>query len=591
MTAFRTLRRLLRRHPGLAALTLLPFLLTYACAMALALLTRAIFDAVSGPAPGGPGLATLAALLAAAGLARVAAAAGLPLAEVAARHVVAATLRHNLLAGLLDRPGALALAVPAGEALDRLRDDPGAVAALVSPACNTAALGLFSAAALALMLSISVPVTLGVFPPMVAAALVARRAGERLGAYHAATRAATGQVAAALGELFGAVEAIKVAGAEERAMARLRPLDAARRRAARREAVFAEVLNAVYRHLGVLGTGVILLLAGRGLRSGALTVGDFALFVYFLDYTAGLTGSAGVLLGLARAADVALGRLLDLLPDAPPERLVAPAPVPLRRPPPLAPTRPAAARPRLAALAVADLTYRHPASGRGIEGVSLRLERGSFTVVTGRVGAGKTTLLHALLGLLPRERGAIRWNGEPVADPAIFFVPPRSAFTPQVPRLFSDTLRDNILLGLAATGGEVAAAIRAAALERDATTLAHGLDTVVGPRGVKLSGGQVQRAAAARMFVRASELLVCDDLSSALDVETERTLWDRLTARGDATCLVVSHRRAVLRRADQIVVLQNGRVAATGTLSDLLVSCDELRRLWDSDPDEAGDAR
>src|SRR3954470_5369411 len=83
---------------------------------------------------------------------------------------------------------------------------------------------------------------------------------------------------------------------------------------------------------------------------------------------------------------------------------------------------------------------------------------------------------------------------------------------------------------------------------------------MVGPRGVRLGGGQMQRAAAARMFVRQPELLVFDDLSSALDVETERLLWERLAGRPDLTCLVVSHHRAALERADQIIVLEDGRV-------------------------------
>lgn len=255
---------------------------------------------------------------------------------------------------------------------------------------------------------------------------------------------------------------------------------------------------------------------------------------------------------------------------------------------------------RLERLEVHGLTYRFPGTDNGIENINLSLARGSFTVVTGRVGAGKTTLLRTVLGLLPRDTGTITWDGVDIDDAATCFVPQRSAYTPQVPRLFIEPLRDNILMGLPEQQVDLAGALRMGVLEQDVALLERGLDTVVGPRGVRLSGGQVQRAAAVRMFVRDPELLVFDDLSSALDIATERSLWERLEARRSGppegqggrantaepsplTCLVVSHRRAALRRADQIVVLKAGRVDAVGTLDELLPVNHELQRIWRGD--------
>ena len=122
---------------------------------------------------------------------------------------------------------------------------------------------------------------------------------------------------------------------------------------------------------------------------------------------------------------------------------------------------------------------------------------------------------------------------------------------------------------------------------RDLLVLEKGLDTMVGPKGVRLSGGQIQRSAAARMFVRDPELLVFDDLSSALDVETEQKLWERLDERrsGDnpVTCVLVSHRRAVLQRADQIIVMKDGAVDSQGTLGELLERSAEFRALWNDE--------
>jgi ATP-binding cassette subfamily B protein len=496
-------------------------------------------------------------------------------------------LRKNLLRHILRRPGASALPDSPGEAISRFQGDVFEIPLFALWMNDLQGSLWFTVIALGIMLSISPTITLLALLPFIVVGIVANAATNRIETYRRASRKAAGKVTGFIGEFFGAVQAVKVATAEEGVIARFGQLNDERRRLSLKDRLFNEILHSIFRNAVNLGTGAILILAGQAMRDGSFTVGDLAMFTFYLDFVGDLTAFSGLLVARYRQIGISIERMARLMEGAPPEALVEFGPVYMdgKFPDVTYPLKTDADH--LRSLEVTGLTYHHPGSDSGISGVNLHLERGTLTVVTGRVGSGKTTLLRVLLGLLPMDAGEVRWNGETVENPGSFFVPPRCAYTAQVPRLFSDSLRDNILMGLSGEDDGITQAIRLAVMERDLEEFDDGLETKVGPKGVKLSGGQVQRTAAARMFVREPELLVFDDLSSALDVETERILWERLFERGDArtapTCLVVSHRRTVLRRADRIIVLKDGRVHAQGQLDDLLKACEEMQYLWHGD--------
>jgi ATP-binding cassette, subfamily B, bacterial len=581
LSTARLIWRLLRYMPWLFLANLVLWGLVHTLPILFGLLTKAIFDALSGEAPAGLDVWSVIALLAVFNLARMGTFSLGFWSWTTYWLTMEALLRRNLLDWLMRAPGFRSLPDSPGEAVSRFRDDVGEVVENLENWVDFGGLFLFAVIAILLMLRIDSVITLTVSLPLVGMVALVSALSPKIRQYRKRSREATGRVTDFIGETFAAVQAVKVAGAETPMVNRLKSLGETRRHAALKDSLLTELLRSTNANMVNLGTGMILLLAAQAMRAGTFTVGDFALFIAWLPRLSSTMAFFGDMIAQHRRTAVSFERMHRLLSDAPAEKIVEHAPLLLKGELPEVP-RPQGGE-RLDILTVRNLSYRYPGSHSGIENVSLKLKRGSFTVITGRIGAGKTTLLKVLLGLLPRDGGEIKWNGKLVDDPASFFTPPRSAYTAQVPRLFSDTLKDNVLMGREASEEELWGALDLAVMTPDVAALEKGLDTVVGARGVKLSGGQIQRASAARMFVKGAELLVFDDLSSALDVETERLLWKRLFERRQATCLVVSHRRAALQRADHILVLKDGRVEAEGKLRELLERSLEMQRLWEGD--------
>ena len=491
----------------------------------------------------------------------------------------ASMLQRNLLRRIFQLPGSQALPSSPGEAISRFRDDTEAVVWYPIQFNNVIGSTVTATLAVVIMASINPLMTAAVVAPLALVVAIVQSARRRIVSYRRANRERTSEVTGLIADAFAAVQSIQLAGAEGRVVERLRVLSTRRRQAAVRDSLLTALLQGSF-WLVNLGTGFVLVAAGRAMRSGGFTVGDLALFVYYLGVFQRFNSDIGEGLTGYQQIGVSFDRMQTLMAGRPPAELVAADPIYERGPLPPATPR-SALGPELRRLEVRGLGYRHRGGG-GAHDVGFALERGSFTVITGRIGSGKSTLLQAVLGLVPAE-GDILWNESTVADPAAFMTPPHCAYTPQLPRLFSESLADNILLGLdPGTGADsdLNEAIRLAVMEEDLAQMVDGVGTRIGSRGLRLSGGQIQRTAAARMFVRRPELIVCDDLSSALDVETEAELWRRVLGGSGRTVLAVSHRRAVVAQADQVIVLRDGRVEDAGTATELLRRCEEMRRLW-----------
>jgi ATP-binding cassette, subfamily B, bacterial len=471
-------------------------------------------------------------------------------------------LRANLLAAQMASGGPEAgqPVGSAGGAVTYFRDDTEDIAQFVDIHVDVAGGLVFTAIAGFVLGNADVRAAAILVFPLLAVGVATRLLDTRIKEYRSADRAATAAVTGFVGDLMASATTVKVNGAAPSAIVRLRRLVDERRRTAVRDRILDEGVQAFSQGAADVGLGCVLLVSAGGLATGAFDVGELALFAAYLGWLSFLPRMIGRLLARRKHAAVAFERIRQLVADADVEHTVR------RRDLPIAPrdarVRPVVERPQrvpLERLEVVGFSAVHD-SGYGVHDASFVVERGDFVVITGPIGSGKSTLLRSLLGLAwhAETSGIVRWNGREVDDLAAFMVPPNAAYLSQVPQLISDSVADNVGLGVL-DAHALSAALNRAAVADDIATMPDGVDTVIGPRGLRLSGGQRQRLATARAIVHEPELVVLDDLSSAVDVETELALWRNL-AEARMTVIAVSHRAVAFERATRVLRLERGRL-------------------------------
>ncbi|WP_338538434.1 ABC transporter ATP-binding protein/permease [Janibacter terrae] len=390
---------------------------------------------------------------------------------------------------------------------------------------------------------------------MISSALAASLGRPVAGRSAAAASLARARFGRAVVSALESVRTVKLAAATPFVRRHLREVDGGRVEAAVKEHRVQAVLDAVPLVMvqgGIVATWWIHVAGGWGLGTAILVSGAVAGFDWFGRVASMVvTEAPGTRAWQVETARFAGGvDLMDLPAGVDLVEGTAPLPVTGEREP-------------LRRLELRGLSVVHDDGTVGASDIDLTVDAGELVLLVGQVGSGKSSLLASLAGLVD-HRGDLLWNGSPVTDPQRTLRPGRVAHVAQVPRVLSGTFTDNVRLG---HERPLDAPVALARLTEDVSA-AGGPDSLVGHRGVRLSGGQVQRLALARALATEAELLLADDVSSALDATTEIDLWRGLRERG-ATVIGATSKRAALEQADRVVVLDGGRAVAVGAWSDL----------------------
>ncbi|MCL3880674.1 ABC transporter ATP-binding protein/permease [Marivita sp. GX14005] len=362
-------------------------------------------------------------------------------------------------------------------------------------------------------------------------------------------------------------ETVKYFGAEAREVGRYDAAMQGYEGAAIKTATSLAMLNFGQSLIITGGLITVMVMAALGVQNGTLTVGDFVMVnAYMIQITMPLN-FLGTVYREIRQSLVDMGEMFDLLGQ--PQEVSDKPGAPM-----LDVTR--------GAVSFDDVHFGYDPARPILRGISLDIAPGQKVALVGPSGAGKSTIGRLLFRFYDVTGGAVRIDGQDVRDVTQDSLHEAIGVVPQDTVLFNDTIRYNIAYGRdGATEDEIVAAARSARIHDFIMSLPNGYDTMVGERGLKLSGGEKQRVGIARTLLKDPPILILDEATSALDSETESSIQGALRRAGEGrTVITIAHRLSTIADADRIVVLEGGQIAESGTHAELLAGGGRYAALW-----------